>query len=145
MNSINTEEIMAQIKQDIKDRGLFSDMLSFEDIPYQKPVQADTAGDISGEDFKGKMLWLKAHYYIQPYKQLAGNAVSVLAKKIVRRMTKFYVEPVVFEQNDFNANVVSVISSLTESNRKLERRIAALEKENTELREKLEAKRRKRK
>ena len=136
---------MAQIKQDIKDKGLSSDMLSFEDIPYRKPVQADNAGDISGEDFKGRMLWLKAHYYIQPYKQLAGNAVSVLAKKVIRKMAKFYVEPVVFEQNDFNANVVSVIGSLTESNRKLERRISALERENAELREKLETKRRKRK
>lgn len=143
--NISTEEIMAQIRQDISERGLSSDMLSFEDIPYRKPEQAEGAGDISGEEYKGRMLWLKAHYYIQPYKQLAGNAVSVLAKKIVRKMAKFYVEPVVFEQNDFNANIVSVAESLTESNRKLEKRIEALERENAELREKLEAKRRKRK
>ena len=126
--NVNTEEIMAQIRQDIRDKGLTSDMLSFDDIPY-----------------RARMLWLKAHYYIQPYKQLAGNAVSVVAKKIVRKMAKFYVEPVVFEQNDFNANMVSVAESLTESNRKLERRIEALERENAELREKLETKRRKRK
>ncbi len=143
--NVNTEEIMAQIRQDIRDKGLTSDMLSFDDIPYSKPEQAESAGDISGEEYRARMLWLKAHYYIQPYKQLAGNAVSVVAKKIVRKMAKFYVEPVVFEQNDFNANMVSVAESLTESNRKLERRIEALERENAELREKLETKRRKRK
>ena len=137
--NVNTEEIMAQIKQEIKDRELSSDMLSFEDIPYTKPVQASSAGDISGEEFSGKLVWLKAHYYIQPYKQLAGNAVSVLAKKVIRKMAKFYVEPVVFEQNDFNANLVSVIDSLTESEKKLAKRVDALEKENAELRKRLSA------
>jgi len=141
--NVDTEEIMAQIREDIRSRGLTSDMLSFDDIPYARPEQAECAGDISGEGYKAKMLWLKAHYYIQPYKQLAGNAVSVLAKKMIRKMAKFYVEPVVFEQNDFNANIVSVAESLTESNRKLERRVEALERENAELREKLENKRRK--
>ena len=139
MNSINTEEIMAEIRRDIKDKGLSADMLSFEDIPYRKPVQACSTGDISGEEYSNKLGWLKAHYYIQPYKQLAGNAVSVLAKKVIRKMTKFYVEPVVFEQNDFNANMVSVADSLTEANKRLEKRIEALEAENRELREKLAA------
>ena len=137
--NVNTEEIMAQIRQEIKEKGLSSDMLSFEDIPYSKPVQAGNAGDISGEEFSARLIWLKAHYYIQPYKQLAGNAVSVFAKKVIRKMAKFYVEPVVFEQNDFNANVVSVIDSLTESNKKLTRRVDALEQENIELRKRLAA------
>jgi len=143
--NVNTDEIVAQIRQDIRDKGLSSDMLSFEDIPYSKPVQASSAGDISGEEFSAKLIWLKAHYYIQPYKQLAGSAVSVLAKKVIRKMAKFYVEPVVFEQNDFNANVVSVIDSLTESNKKLTKRVEALEQENIELRKRLEAGKRRRK
>ncbi len=143
--TMNTEEIMAQIRQDIREKGLSSDMLSFEDIPYRKPAGSESAGRVGSEEYGRKLLWLKAHSYIQPYKQLCGNAVSVFAKKVIRKMAKFYIEPVVFEQNDFNANVVSVIDSLSEANKRLEERIDALEKENAELRGKLETKRRKRK
>ena len=135
--NVNSEEIMKQIRAEISEKGLSADMLSFEDIPCRKPAQSTSAAKT--------LEWLGAHCYIQPYKQLAGNAVSVFTKKVIRRLTRFYVEPVVFEQNDFNSNVVSAVSSLTEENRKLAERISRLEAENAELREKLETKRRKRK
>ena len=38
--SINIEEIMAEIKQKIKEQGLTADMLSFEDVPYKKNAQS---------------------------------------------------------------------------------------------------------
>ena len=65
---------------------------------------------------------------------------------------KFYVEPVVFEQNDFNANAVTVIKSLTENksadmsskveamelaHKELMIRLDKLERENAELRSRL--------
>ena len=39
-NNINIEEIMADIKREIKEKGLTGDMLSFEDVPYKKTPQA---------------------------------------------------------------------------------------------------------
>ena len=48
--------------------------------------------------------------------------------------TKFYVEPVVEEQNCFNANAVTVISDLAESDTStLSARVEALELANKEL------------
>lgn len=138
---INIEEIMAEIKQSIKDQGLTADMLSFEDVPYRKNAQSGSASEA--------LDYISTHYYIQPYKELKGNPVKVFIKKVLRKLIKFYVEPVVFEQNDFNANAVTVMKSLTESgsadlggrvetlelaNKELLIRLDRLERENAELR-----------
>ena len=138
---INIEEIMAEIKQSIKEQGLTADMLSFEDVPYKKNAQSGSASEAHD--------YVSTHYYIQPYKELQGNPVKVFIKKVIRKLTKFYVEPVVFEQNDFNANAVTVMKSLSESgsadlggrvetlelaNKELIIRLDKLERENAELR-----------
>ena len=34
-NNINIEEIMADIKREIKEKGLTNDMLSFDEVPYK--------------------------------------------------------------------------------------------------------------
>ena len=111
-NNINIEEIMAQIKREIKEKNLSSDMLSFEDVPYKKPVQVSRSGNASLDDADEALAYMNAHYYVQPYKPIAGNPIKVFIKKVIRKLTKFYVEPVVFEQNEFNANTVSVLNTL---------------------------------
>lgn len=132
---------MAEIKRGIKEQGLTADMLSFEDVPYKKNAQSGSASEA--------LDYVSTHYYIQPYKELQGNPVKVFIKKVIRKLTKFYVEPVVFEQNDFNANAVTVMKSLAESgsadlggrvetlelaNKELLIRLDKLERENAELR-----------
>ena len=135
MSSINIEEIMAQIKQDIKDKGLTSDMLSFEDVPYRGVQAAGSSG--GGET---AFAYINSRYYIQPYK---GNPVKIFFKKVIRKLIKFYVEPVVFEQDDFNANVVTAMNSLRSqendiSSSELLDRIETLELANKELMKRLE-------
>ncbi len=39
-NEINVEEIMAQIRKDIEDRGLKQEQLSFEDIPISQKMKS---------------------------------------------------------------------------------------------------------
>lgn len=111
MENINIEEIMAQIKGEIKEKGLTPDMLSFEDVPYSKPVQVTREESSSLADADDALAHMNAHYYVQPYKPIAGNPLKVFIKKVIRKLTKFYVEPVVFEQNEFNANTVSVLNT----------------------------------
>lgn len=111
-NEIDIKSIMSQIKQDIKDKGLSADMLSFEDIPFKK------ASDVYGtslDSAEEAMCCLNSHYYVQPYKNLSGNPVKVFVRKVIRKLVKFYVEPVVFEQNNLNANTVKVLNYLVES------------------------------
>ena len=142
--NINIEEIMAEIKRGTKEQGLTADMLSFEDVPFKKTAQGGSASEA--------LDYITSHYYIQPYKELKGNPVKVFIKKVIRKLVKFYVEPVVFEQNDFNANAVTVMKSLSEgqaadlsgkvetlelAQKELLIRLDKLERENNELRAKL--------
>lgn len=152
-NNINIEEIMADIRKKIKEENLTADMLSFEDVPYKKPVQvqANTL-EVADESLR----YLNTRYYIQPYKELKGNPVVVFIKKVLRKLMKFYVEPVVFEQNDFNANTVAVLNTLRQNaggsdsselndkldavileNKQLAIRLDKLERENAQLRSEL--------
>lgn len=154
-NNINIEEIMSQIKREIKEKNLTADMLSFEDVPYEKPT--DMSSGSSLEDCDSALTYMNTHYCIQPYKELQGNPLKVFFKKVIRKLTKFYVEPVVFEQNDFNANTTKALNSLrsavntgSESSdmndrlqvlelaqKELTKRIDSLERENAALREEL--------
>lgn len=154
-NNINIEEIMSQIKREIKEKNLTADMLSFEDVPYERPT--DMSSGSSLEDCDSALTYMNTHYYIQPYKELQGNPLKVFFKKVIRKLTKFYVEPVVFEQNDFNANTTKALNSLrsavntgSESSdmndrlqvlelaqKELTKRIDSLERENAALREEL--------
>lgn len=150
--NINIEEIMAQIKQEIKDKNLTADMLSFEDVSYKKAVSAGNSA--SADEVAECLKYLNTRYYVQPYKELKGNPVKVFVKKVIRKLVKFYVEPVVFEQNDINANTVTVLNTLVKSsdgasadeindrletlelaNKELISRLEKLERENSQLRE----------
>ena len=140
-NSINIEQIMADIKNEIREKGLTPDMLSFEDIPYKKTAQGGSPAEA--------LDYVTAHYYVQPNKEFKGNRLKTFFKRAVRRIMRFYVEPIVMEQNDFNANTATIIKAISEDkskdmcsrvdtleivNKELMKRLDRLERENQELR-----------
>lgn len=144
-NNINIEEIMADIKREIKEKGLTGDMLSFEDVPYKKTPQA-------GGSVREALDFLNSNYNVQPYKELKGNPLKVVFKKIIRKMMKFYIEPTVEDQNNVNSSIVTVLNGLADNSpekamnkaetlelaqKELLMRIEKLEKENEELRKAL--------
>lgn len=129
---INIEEIMQEIRQEIADKHLTPDMLSFEDVPFAK-ADAMSGSGLDSEEARNAMTFLNSHYNVQAYKPLAGNPVAVFVKKVIRKLTKFYVEPVVNDQNDFNANTVRMLNALTKE-------VEALRQENADLRAKLKEK-----
>ena len=141
MDNINIEQIMADIKREIKEKGLTSDMLSFEDIPYKKTAQGGSPAEAVD--------YVTSHYYVQPYQEFTGNLVKVFFKKALRKVMRFYVDPIVMEQNDFNANTAIAIKAISEDkskdmnsrvetleivNKELVKRLDKLEHENAELR-----------
>lgn len=114
-NTLCIEDIMQQIKAEIKEKNLTSDMLSFEDVPYRKAEDMNNSDGAESDDMSATAAYLNSHYYIQPYKELNGNPIIVFVKKIIRKLAKFYVEPITFEQNEFNANVVRLLNALKNS------------------------------
>lgn len=133
--TINIEEIMADIRREIAEKHLTPDMLSFEDVPYDKPGEAVNKCSLQSSEARNAMVYLHSHYAVQPYKPLSGNPVAVFVKKVIRKLTKFYIEPTVADQNEVNANIVRMLNALEQSaqtsqatsEQTLEKRLAVLE------------------
>ncbi len=131
-NSINTEKIMSEIRLEIKNKNISADIPCFEDIPYKNPD-----GVPFSKNLDKAVEHLRSRSYIQPYHRICGNPVNVFLKKSVRKIIKFHTEPIVSEQNNFNASVVNTVTLLRNTQKQLIKRIEKLEKENNELKIKL--------
>ena len=121
-NYINTAEIMSDIKRTAKD------IPDFENIPYKK-----NAGSVIYENPDKAISEMRSYSYIHSYRQFNDKKVKVFLKKVVRKIIKFYVEPIVEEQNNFNASSEATITSLRNTQKKLIKRIEKLENENKRL------------
>lgn len=130
--SIDTEKIMSEIRLKIKKKNISADIPSFENIPYKNPD-----GVSFSENPDKAVDHLRSRSYVQPYHRICGNPVTVFIKKSVRKIIKFHTEPIVSEQNNFNASAVTAVASLRNTQKQLIKRIEKLEKENAELKRKL--------
>lgn len=127
-NSVNTEKIMSQLKSDIKEKNI----PDFKDVPYNKPSGAEIP-----ENPDKAIENLRAYSYIHSYMHFTGNKLKIFMKKSVRKMIKFYIEPLVNEQNNFNASTETALTSMRNTQKKLIQRIEKLEQENKRLMEDL--------
>ncbi|MDE7121073.1 MAG: hypothetical protein K2O42_02820 [Oscillospiraceae bacterium] len=125
--NFDIDQIMQTIRQEIKEKKLDHVILDFEDIPFQNDQQK--AGNPDGSPFQldslqQSMEYLSIRSQIDPYKQpIEGNFLIKLVKKVLRKLMKFYMMPIITEQNALNlhtANAVrqtnQYILSKTESN-----------------------------
>lgn len=77
-----------------------------------------------------------AYRPILSYKKYIGRII-VFGKKVIRRILKFYVEPIAFQQTEFNNAVTPSIGKLTEIQVELLHGIVSLQKENSSIKEEL--------
>jgi hypothetical protein len=132
--AINIEDIMSEIRSDIQQKGLNSSMLSFADVPCDaNPENPTDAYD--PDTLRSNVQYVSTQYQVQPYRPLTGNPVLVFCKKVLRRLMRFYVEPIAQDQTYFNANTAQalqevelyLIDAQTNNNTALASRIADLE------------------
>ena len=111
MQNVNTEEIMKQIRAEIKEKGLDSSMLSFEEIPFSPEVShADTAFQLSSLQQSAEYLSIRNQ--IEPYKPIEGNFLVVFIKKVIRKLVKFYILPIITEQNALNLHTANAVQQV---------------------------------
>lgn len=144
---VNVEKIMEEIRTEIKEKGYTSNTLSFTDVngtgTYHGAMDGDyaytveTANSLCMVPFDGP---------------LTGNPLAVFFKKIIRKLIRFYIRPIVEMQNEFNAQVVhalelngenalpapAVSDEVNKKLEKLEKDLEKANKENEELRRRLE-------
>lgn len=104
MEKINIEEIMEQIRADIKERGLKDDEIEFDSIVL---LDGGNSSFYSDEVYDQLVNEIDKLSEVQSYRELYGNPIERFIKKIIRRLVAFYIESIVDDQNRFNKNVYS--------------------------------------
>lgn len=148
----NIEEVMDDIRKEIKEKGLTSDMLSFSDVAS---VSVADESSFSKAGLDNCLANLSDSYVITESRHISGNPIVVFIKKVIRKLTRFYIKPIVEAQTEFNAYTVQTANMLSRyvydnlekpSEKQLEEKIELLElklqtaaKENNMLQSRIEA------
>lgn len=136
MEKINVEEIMEEIRKEIKEKGYTNDMLSFDDVVTSK------SGHKTLEEYYDI---LNATWNIPAYRVLSGGKgplgrAKVFVKKVLRKIMKFYIEPIVSAQTEFNGNNVRLLNLINSYMELNDKRIEMLESELEQLKKELKEK-----
>ena len=103
IDNINIEEIMAKIRQNIKDKGY---------VEEEKINNFDFTPKISEEDnFKYDLNVLNQVWNINLEKEiLSRNNLFSFVKKVIRKVMRWYIVPMMQDQITFNSYAVRVIN-----------------------------------
>lgn len=109
MENINIEDIMTEIKENIKTKGYSKKELKFADIEIRDPQGMGTTFDMGifkndlHSSFQTRLV--ASYRPIESYTPGVGIVVKFV-KKVLRKLLCFYIEPIVEDQNKFNENIV---------------------------------------
>lgn len=122
---VNVEKIMEEINLKALQEEA-KKMPSFDSMPLN--IQ-------SGMDSNQILQYLRENHAVQYYKPVVGNRLVSLVKRVIRRLARCVVLPVVEDQNKLNQqtvccleHVMAELNNCREQNQKLMQRIQQLEK-----------------
>ena len=132
MMQINVEQIMEEIRENIKQRGYTSDFLEFEDIETKELLNA------ASFDFNEMLASLQRanmkssiNYYCDV---IPHRGVKNLVKAAIRKFLRFLLMPIIEEQNQYNAYSVRVLNQVAlfaqeqiRLNEEMKRKLEAIE------------------
>ena len=128
-NTVDIERIMEEIRDEIVRTGKDKQLLSFTDVESTK----------RNGDLDEAIDYISYNYEVQPYAPLPGNKIAVFFKKVIRKITGFFILPVVRQQNTLNYyyyRVSETIGEVRSDNEELKKRADNLEKRIKALEEK---------
>lgn len=133
MNSeINVEEIMEQIRQNMKDRGYDKEPLSFDDIEFSKNSIYGREG-YNSDFFQKELEYLNQNWNNPCHVPVtSSNFVFAFIKKVIRKCTYFIILPIINFQNAYNASNTRCMNQIKEYMVEIEKyklRIETLEQE----------------
>jgi len=104
------EDVMEDIRKEIKEKGLTADMLSFNDVANINYVDDST---FSKEGLVACLTNMGDSYVIPESRPVSGNPIVVFIKRLIRKFTRFYVKPIVEAQTEFNAYTVQTANMMS--------------------------------
>lgn len=99
-NEFSIESVMEEIRNEIKEKGLKADILSFKEVAN---VSSASEGKFTVEGLNASLANMGDSYSIPESRPLIGNPIVVFIKRVIRKLTRFYIKPIVEAQTEFNA------------------------------------------
>lgn len=119
---VNVEKIMEEIRREIQMEEALRDLPRFEDIPLdggERPAPAEApapaAGNVDWPLLAQSLDYLNRNYDIPYYWTFYGSKVKTFLKRLVRRLVKCILAPIVSMQDAVNTHVVRVCNNLKEA------------------------------
>lgn len=143
--AVNVEKIMEEIRREVQMEEALRDLPRFEDIPLdggEQPAPAETpapaAGNVDWQTLEQSLDYINRNYDVPYYWPFAGSKVKTFLKRVVRRLAKCILAPIVSMQDAFNAHVVRACNNLKEAVVSLMARADAHQSELARLRSELD-------
>ena len=111
MKEINVEEIMEEIRREIRDKGYTSDMLSFTDV--KNPIAEAEEMNFNINEFRNTVnTVLNTKYVPSRTDENIGSGIKGFIKRVVRKLVWFNIAPISDKQNIFNEQVSTAFLQL---------------------------------
>ncbi len=113
--SVNIEQIMDEIRTEIKEKGYTADMLSFDDVSKLAIIPIGDSENYDPDEFNGIVSYLDANSTVAVNIPPKGNFIVIFIKKVIR---KFITRPLARQQSEYNvysARAFTMLKSYTES------------------------------
>ena len=128
--TIDVESIMRQIREDQIAKGRDKEALNI--------IDREAAEDKCREstELEDAVEYLSCNYEVQPYEVLRGNKIAVFIKRCIRKVTGFFILPIVRQQNTLNYyyyRIAETIGEVKADNDNMKKRAELLEKRVSEL------------
>ena len=118
---VNVEQIMREIRMKIQMDEELENLPTFEDIP----IRGEVAGAEEAEPdiemqcaqldlsrIEGSLQYINAGYDIPYYWSFGPAGIKTFLKRVVRKLAKCLIPPILEKQNRFNAHVVNCLNAL---------------------------------
>jgi len=133
-SEINVEDIMKQIRENIRKRKYDGevdlDQLKKIYSVHQPPQSSSSMNELLREQSILNRTWsYSADYLISSHRRWIGRFI-VLGKKVIRKCLRWYINPVVDKQVQFNATVVRAINQLVDLTRQNSEALANQERQS---------------
>jgi len=137
-HNISVEKIMDEIRDQIRREKVMADIPSFEDIPIRdnEHKEQETGSDCDWPLLMESLQYVNRNYDVPYYWSFGPNSLKTFAKRVVRKLLKCLVAPILAMQNNFNAHVVQCLNQLRYFYVRQENTVQHISQEQNDLRQK---------
>ena len=136
MEEINVQRMIDEIQIEISEKCWEEEPLLFDEIPVMESGAPGMDGLFDRNYLRGTVDEMNRRWEIRAYRPLLGDRIKLFIKRVIRKLTKFYVEPITTDITEYNSYTVRSINAICayideqqKQNEKLSSKIDRMEQE----------------